>query len=101
MKKLLLVATLLLACLSIRAGEPAQPNDAELVSVVHIVRAGDTLDAIAAKCMAQNTVVEDIREFRKSIIEQNKGVFADRRRRAMLMPGVRLQICYWVRKGGE
>ena len=97
MKKLLLVATLLLACLSIGAGEPAQPNDAELVSVVHVVRAGDTLDAIAAKYMQQNTVVEDIREFRESIIEQNKDVFADRRQRAMLMPGDRLQISYWVR----
>lgn len=97
MKNLLVIAALLLAYVSIGAGEPAQPNDAELVSVVYVVRAGDTLDAIAAKCMRQKTVVEDIREFRESIIEQNKGVFADRRQRAMLMPGDRLQIHYWVR----
>lgn len=97
MKKLLLVATLLLACLSIGAGEPAQPNDAELVSVVYVVRAGDTLDAIATKCMQKKTVVEDVREFRESIITQNKDVFADRQQRAMLMPGDRLRISYWVR----
>ena len=97
MKNMFVIAVLLLAYLSIGAGEPAQPNDAELVSIVHVVRAGDTLDAIAAKCMAQNTVIEDIREFRESIIEQNKDVFADRRQRAMLMPGDRLQISYWVR----
>ena len=97
MRNLFVIAVMLLAYVSIGAGEPAQQNDAELVSVVHIVRAGDTLDAIAAKCMRQKTVVEDIREFRESIIEQNKGVFADRRQRAMLMPGDRLQIHYWVR----
>ena len=97
MKNLFVIAVLLLACLSIGAGEPAQPNDAEMVSVVYVVRAGDTLDAIAAKCMRQKTVVEDIREFRESIITQNKDVFADRRQRAMLMPGDRLQIHYWVR----
>ncbi|MEA4835331.1 MAG: LysM domain-containing protein [Anaeromusa sp.] len=97
MKNLFVIAVLLLAYISIGAGEPAQPNDAELVSVVHIVRAGDTLDAIAAKYMQQNTVVEDIREFRESIIEQNKDVFADRRQRAMLMPGDRLHVNYWVR----
>ena len=97
MKNLFVIAALLLAYVSIGAGEPAQPNDAELVSVVYVVRAGDTLDAIAAKCMRQKTVVEDIREFRESIIDQNKDVFADRRQRAMLMPGDRLRISYWVR----
>ena len=97
MKNMFVIAVLLLAYLSIGAGEPAQPNDAELVSVVYVIRAGDTLDAIAAKYVQQNTVVEDIREFRESIIEQNKDVFADRRQRVMLMPGDRLQISYWVR----
>ena len=97
MKNLFVIAALLLAYVSIGAGEPAQPNDAELVSVVYVVRAGDTLDAIAAKCMRQKTVVEDIREFRESIIDQNKDVFADRQQRAMLMPGDRLRISYWVR----
>ena len=97
MKNMFVIAVLLLAYLSIGAGAPAQPNDAELVSVVYVVRAGDTLDAIAAKCMRQKTVVEDIREFRESIIDQNKDVFADRRQRAMLMPGDRLRISYWVR----
>ena len=97
MKNMFVIAVLLLAYLSIGAGAPAQPNDAELVSVVYVVRAGDTLDAIAAKYVQQNTVVEDIREFRESIIEQNKDVFADRRQRVLLMPGDRLQISYWVR----
>ena len=97
MKNLFVIAALLLAYVSIGAGEPAQPNDAELVSIVYVVRAGDTLDAIAANCMRQKTVVEDIREFRESIITQNKDVFADRRQRAMLMPGDRLRISYWVR----
>ncbi len=101
MKNMFVVAVLLLAYLSIGAAEPAHPNDADLVTVVHVVRAGDTLDAIAAKCMTQNTVVEDVREFRESIIEQNKDVFADRRQRAMLMPGDRLQISYLVREGGN
>ncbi len=95
MKNLFLLAAILLAYISVGAGPAAQPNG--LVTVVHVVRAGDTLDAIAAKCMAQNTVVEDVREFRESIIEQNKDVFADRRQRAMLMPGDRLHISYWVR----
>ena len=95
MKNLFLLAAILLAYISVGAGPAAQPN--ELVTVVHVVRAGDTLDAIAAKCMAQNTVVEDVREFRESIITQNKDVFADRQQRAMLMPGDRLRISYWVR----
>ena len=69
MKNLFLLAAILLAYVSVGAGPAAQPN--ELVTVVHVVRAGDTLDAIAAKCMKQDTVIEDIREFRETIIAQN------------------------------
>lgn len=91
--KPLVLAGAVLACASVALADNAVTH-----RETYVVRAGDTLDAIAMSYMGREGYAgpQDVREFREEIIQGNPAM---RERRALIHPGDRLVIVFPERRG--
>lgn len=95
LKQAILIGTLAAGLLL--TGADDQPKG-KLVTDTYTVKAGDTLWTIAGQYMSQNTDgPRDIREFYHGIIELNYDTVFKDRPPALIHPGDKLQINYFVK----
>lgn len=94
LKQAILIGTLAAGLLL--TGADDKPKG-KLVTDTYTVKAGDTLWTIAAAHMDKNTDgPRDIREFYHGIIQLNHDTVFKDRLPALIYPGDKLQINYWV-----